>query len=134
MRNLDRNKRRFWYCLYEGSQPVLDRAGRDTGQRAISYSEPVEAWGNFTNGTGNSMQLGQGRTSLEPFGIGAVYSSVVQIEGADWPIDERTLLFVEVEPPDDFVPTDVKADYAVMRVSRTPNQTSLALKRMRDGS
>ena len=121
MRNLDRNKRRFWYCLYNGSEPILDGAGRDTGQRAVSYAAPIKAWGNFTNGTGNTMQLGQGRTSLEPFGVGAVYSAVIQIEGTDWPIDERTVLFVDIDPPDDFNPVDVRADYA-------------AVKRMRDGA
>lgn len=134
MRNLDRNKTRFWYCTYAGSAPVYDSVGRDTGQRALSYSEPVEAWGNFSNGTGSYTQIGAGRSSLEPFGIGAVYGAVMQLEGSDWPIDERTVLYIEEEPPEEFSPTDVRADYAVTRISRTPNQTSLALKRMRDGA
>lgn len=125
MRMLERNKRRLWYCLYEGRKPILDEDGFDTGETAISYSEPTELMANVTAASGDATQ--------EQFGVGVTYDKVVQVAGTDCPIDERTVLFVDSEPPDEFDQTSVGGDYVVRRVSRSLNSTSIAIARVRDG-
>lgn len=116
MRNLLRNQRRVWYRTYEGRVPVVDADGHDTGVREVTYSEPVEARANVSPATGTSSQ--------EMFGTAVDYDRVVQLPGTGWPVDERTQLYIDAEPP-------ARPDYAVVRVAESLNQTSLAARRLR---
>ena len=131
MRNLFRNQRRFWYCTYDGDTTIVDEFGNDTGEPCVSYKAPVEALGNISAATGRAEQL--------QFGLGIEYDKVVQLPGTDWDIAEDSLLFIDAVPPsvaDNSVPfdgTNVEADYAVVRVAKSLNQTSIAVKRLRDG-
>lgn len=123
MRLLARNRRKVWYCLYQGRNPILDQDGYDTGETAITYSSPVALMANVTAASGDATQ--------EQFGIGIRYDKVLQVAGTDCPIDEHALLFVDVEPPEEFDPANVTADYAVTRVSKSLNSTSIAVSRVR---
>jgi hypothetical protein len=123
MRLLARNRRKVWYCLYQGRKPLLDQDGYDTGETAITYSSPVALMANVTAASGDATQ--------EQFGIGIRYDKVLQVAGTDCPIDEHALLFVDVEPPEEFDPANVTADYAVTRVSKSLNSTSIAVSRVR---
>lgn len=124
MRNLLRNQRRVWYCPYSGRTAITDPDGHDTGETAVAYGEPVAAMANVSAASGDATQ--------EMFGIGVSYDKVLQLPGTGWPIDERTVLYVDREPPGEFVATGVEADYAVVRVSTSLNQTSVAVRKVRD--
>ncbi|RHJ96115.1 hypothetical protein DW090_01590 [Olsenella sp. AM05-17] len=123
MRLLARNRRKVWYCLYQGRNPILDQDGYDTGETAITYSSPVALMANVTAASGDATQ--------EQFGIGIRYDKVLQVAGTDCPVDEHALLFVDVKPPEEFDPANVTADYAVTRVSKSLNSTSIAVSRVR---
>lgn len=125
MRMLRRNMRPFWYCAYEGRSTIVDDDGYDTGEPAVTYASPVKVMGNVGAASGNS--------EVEQFGVGVSYDKVIILAGTDWPIDERTLLFLDTEPPKEFDPSSVAADYAVVRVSKSITQTSIAAKRISDG-
>lgn len=144
MRNLIRNQRPVWLCALSGRAAIADADGRDTGETALSYSQPVKVMAHVTAASGDASQ--------EAFGIGVDYDKVAYLPGTGWGVDERTLAFVDKTPPGwawdeesstwaeaagDFAgggydPTDPGADYAVVRVSETLNQTQLALRRLRD--
>ena len=123
MRNLERNKRPFWYCLYNGETELVDDDGYPTGERAVTYAKPVRVMGNVSAASGNAY--------TERFGVGASYDKVIVLEGTDWPIGETTALFVDKEPPEDFDPADVEYDYRVVRVSPSLNQTAIAISEVR---
>ena len=123
MRNLDRNKQPLWYCLYEGKTEIVDDDGYGTGEFGVAYAKPVRAMGHVTAASGDA--------AVEQFGIGTKYDKVVQLQGTDWPIEESTVLFVDHEPPDDFDPSAVEFDYTVTRVSKSLNQTSVAISKVR---
>lgn len=123
MRLLARNKRPVWYCLYKGVEMVKDSDGNRTGERAVAYQEPVRLMCNVTAASGSAAEEG--------FGIGVSYDKVIQVDGTTCPIDERTMLYVDSQPPGDFDPTDATCDYAVTRVSKSLNHTSIAISRVR---
>lgn len=125
MRMLRRNMRPFWYCAYQGRSTIIDSDGYDTGEPTVTYAKPVRVMGNVGAASGDS--------EVEQFGVGVSYDKVIILAGTDWPIDERTLLFLDTEPPSDFDQSNVSADYAVVRVSKSITQTSIAARRLRDG-
>lgn len=145
MRNLLRNQRTVWCCLYGSRTPILDGDGHDTGETAIGYAAPVAVRANVSTASGDATQ--------EAFGIGVAYDKVAQLPGTGWPMDERTVVYVDRTPPGSadyawdaasgawvaadgtlwqWQPTDAEADYAVVRVAESLNQTSLALRKVRD--
>lgn len=125
MRNLERNKRGFYYCTLSGTSTIVDTDGYDTGEPCITYSEPVYAKGNISPSGGTAYQ--------EQFGLNVSCDKVIQLQGTDWPIDESTILFLDSVPPEDFDGTDAEGDYAVVGVTVSLNQTSIAAKRVRNG-
>lgn len=122
MVNLARNQRTFWYALYAGRTTVKDSDGNDTGEPCVAYSAPVAARGNVSAASGNAQQ--------EQFGIGVTYDVVIQLPGTDWPIDEYAVLWLSKPPAATYDPTSPGNDYAVVRVSKSLNQTSVAARRV----
>ena len=121
MRNLNRNMRGFYYSLLDSTDTLTDSAGYDTGEPVSVYANPVYAKGNISPSRGEAIQ--------EQFGIDLEYDKVIQLQGIDWPIDENTVLWVDKTPPASFEGT---WDYVVVRVAVSLNQTSLAVKRVRN--
>lgn len=151
MRNLNRNMRGFYYSLLDSTGTIIDLAGYDTGEPISVYTYPVFAKGNISPSRGEARQ--------EQFGIDLEYDKVVQLQGTDWPIDEKTVLWIDLVPPvvaneldggsftsdedaadgetdsyDGSVVFDGTADgdYAVVRVAVSLNQTALAVRRVRN--
>lgn len=121
MRTLDYNKQKFYYCLYSGKTKVLED-GYFTGDYTIGYAEAVEARGNISAAAGGA--------DLEQFGTGIEYDKVIVLQGTDWPIDEHTVLFVDIEPSyEDLQHTHPLYNYTVTRVAKSLNHTTLAIKR-----
>lgn len=146
MRTLERNKRKFYYCLFAGKELLYDDDGRATGEYRIVYSEPIEMWANISPATGVSQ--------TELFGQLDNYDKVIAIGNPDTPIDESTVLFIDKEPEfaTDTVITLVEADdgngstiqipaesevqvpvydYTVRRVARSINSASIAVSKVK---
>ena len=143
MRTLERNKRTFYYCLYDTTGVVLDEYGNETGEPIVIYHDPVKMRANISEATGMS--------SAEQFGILENYDKVIVTDWMDCPIDESTVLFVDKRqefalarthvvvpavPPatEDTVEIAVVEvpvpDYRVVRVSKSLNSVSIAIKRL----
>ena len=118
MRGMVRNKRPFWYALYAGVTDVTDSNGYLTGEKAISYTEPVEAEANVSRE--------QGIAFTEEFGTEADYDKVIVTFDMDCPIDEHSVLWVDIQPG-----TGVSPDYVVKRVSKSLNSISIAIAKVR---
>ena len=127
MRCVKRNMRPFWYCLYEGEEPVLDADGYKTGEVRVKYSAPVKAYGNISAG---STSITYGTLVLQQFGASDRYDRVIVLEDPDFPMDMDSVLFVEHEPSftEDGSP---KYDYAVKKAARSINGVSYAILRVR---
>lgn len=118
MRGMVRNKQSFWYSLYQGSVDVTDGDGYLTGEKAISYTEPVKADASISRATGI--------TFTEEFGTEADYDKVIVTFDMDFPVDEHSVLYVDVTPGE-----GVEPDYVVKRVSKSLNSISIAIKKVR---
>lgn len=113
MRCLSRNKRAFWYALYEGLEPILDANGNETGRSIPKYSEPVKASGNISSAKGSA--------ETEQFGITLQYDKVIIVDNT--PIDENSVLYIDKEP-------DGAYDYIVKKVARSLNSVSIAVRKV----
>lgn len=118
MRGMVRNQQSFWYALYQGATDVVDGNGYLTGEKAISYTEPVKADASISRATGI--------TFTEEFGTEADYDKVIVTFDMDCPIDEHSVLYVDVTPGE-----GVEPDYIVQRVSKSLNSISIACKKVR---
>lgn len=121
MRCLKRNQRRFYYALYLGEEDILDEYGRRTGESKLTYGEVTEMRANISAGTGEAQ--------AEQFGNAIAYDKVIVVDDPDCPIDENTVLCVDVLPTYN---TDgaLVYDYIVKKAARSLNSVSYAVKRV----
>lgn len=137
MRTLSRNKRSFWYCLYQADQPIIDEYGNETGESIVTYYEPVKMVANVSQATGQS--------NTEQFGNLENYDKVIVTDDMSCPIDENSVLFIDKEPEFTNVlthattavtTTDVTVsvpvpDYIVRRVAKSINSISIAVRKVK---
>jgi hypothetical protein len=136
MRALERNKRKFYYCLYQDKRGIVDEYGNSTGESIVIYGEAVEIKANVSQATGQS--------STEQFGNLDNYDKVIVTTDMNCPIDENSVLFLDKEPEYTEVTTHVPTaitttddavrvpvyDYTVRRVARSLNSISIAVKKV----
>ena len=143
MKTLVRNKQKFYYALYVGSEPITDEYGNETGEPIVEYSEPVEMWANISPTTGLSQ--------TEQFGNLDSYDKVIVTDDLNCPIDEHSVLFLEIEPETTTAATHEviesntvlgndeivqkteevpKYDYIVKRVAKSLNSISIAIRKV----
>lgn len=143
MKALVRNKQKFYYALYVGSEPIIDEYGNETGDQIVTYSAPVEMWANISPATGFSQ--------TEQFGGLDSYDKVIVTDDLTCPIDEHSVLFIEIEPEtttaatheviesntvlgdDEIVQKTMevpKYDYIVKRVAKSLNSISIAIRKV----
>lgn len=115
MRTLIRNKKPFYYALYEGVTEVI-RNGLHTGEYAITYSEPIACSGNISAGNGNSVSELYGLSNSD-------YDKLIVLDEVDIPIDETTVLWVDMATTESY-------DYIVKRVARSLNSVTIAIKKV----
>lgn len=87
MRTLDRNKRKFHYCLHTAKEKIYDSDHNFTGEYTPGYAEAVVAYGNISAASGS--------TDTEQFGTDISYDKTVCLQGINWPIDENTVLILD---------------------------------------
>ena len=117
MKVMERNKRTFWYCLYDRKEPIVDEDGNETGEEQIVYKPAQSLRANISAASGSSQ--------VEQFGNLAGYDKVIVLDDTSCPIDENTVLFIDKEPEYD---EDGKPlyDYMVKRVAKSLNSVSVA--------
>lgn len=123
MRILARNRRKFYYYLYKGKTALYDDNGHRTGEYTLSYETAVECMGNVSAGTGDAQ--------VELFGTDIQYSRVIVLDDVNCPIDETTLLCVDIEPQS-YDGTGVPVyDYYVTAVAKSINSVAIAINKVK---
>lgn len=122
MRCLERNKRIFWYCLYVGTEEIMDENGLYTGESIQQYSETYCMRANISAASGSAQ--------TEPFGVDLSYDYVIVIDDPECLIDEHTLLCVDGDPTYDSSGRMIP-DCVVKRVSRSLNSVSYAVSKVK---
>lgn len=117
MKAMERNKRTFWYCLYDRKEPIIDEDGNETGEEQIVYKPAQSLRANISAASGSSQ--------VEQFGNLAGYDKVIVLDDTSCLIDENTVLFIDKEPEHD---DDGKPlyDFMVKRVAKSLNSVSIA--------
>lgn len=138
-----RNDIPIWYCLYSGSQEIIDENGRCTGQYILTYEEPVLMYANVSPATGAAQ--------TEQFGHLENYDKVIVTMDMECPIDENSVLFIDKEPESTsavtvnykeaqalygeptVTPVTVQIpafDYTVRRVAKSLNHIAIAVRKV----
>ena len=122
MQGLSKNKRSFWYALYERSQPLTDEYGREVGEMSV-YSKPIKAVGNIS--------AARGSAEHDTFGINAVYTKTINPMPLDCPITETSILWIDIEPElNEYGNTTTAHDYVVSQVAESLNHKAYAISRV----
>lgn len=93
MRDLARNQQAFYYALYQGKTEVTDSQGYKTGEKKLTYSDPVLMKANISPSTGY--------TDVAVFGKDIRYSKTFTTCDMSCPITETSILWIDKEPYDD---------------------------------
>ena len=130
MRTLRKNKQKIYYALKTAiaavsSTDTITVDGQtvyvDEGDYGLSYDTPVEFLGNisFSGGDSNDVEFGLDLST---------YDAIIVTNVKAIPITETSLIWFETEPPS--VANDGStADYSVVAVRNSLNQTKAILKR-----
>lgn len=112
MRTLLRNKQTFYYALYNG---VVDRKvdGLYTGEKVVSYSDPVEMSANVSAARGSS--------DVELFGIDTPYSRTIVTDDMECPIKEDSVIWYGIAPTG-------KPNYKVTAIAKSLNSIVYAIR------
>lgn len=121
MKVMERNKRTFWYCLYDRKDPIIDEDGNETGEEQIVYKPAQSLRANISAASGSSQ--------VEQFGNLAGYDKVIVLDDTSCPIDENTVLFIDKEPEYGEGGNPLY-DYMVKRVARSLNSVSIAVTKV----
>lgn len=123
MRCLSRNKKVFYYALFNGKNEVRDENGFLTGSYKLEYGKPVQSAANIS--------AAQGETNMRQFGENVPYDKVIVMDVPDISIDEYSILWIDRLPvlKKDGT-TDTPHDYVVKKVARSLNSVSLAVAKV----
>lgn len=113
MKVLKLNRRTTYYALYTGDTEVLIDNKR-TGRFKPTYSAPVEFKVNVS--------ATQGHAYVRPFGMWGDFSAIMVTDDMETPFDTNTVFWVDKDPQND------PYNFIVVRVSRSLNSTTIALK------
>lgn len=122
MRCLERNKKCFYYALFDSKDPVKDEDGNFTGEYTINYKAPVHMKANI------SPVIGEAQADL--FGSDVDYDRVIVVDEPCCPIDEYSVLCIEITPDYD-EEGNLIYDYIVKKVARSINSVSYAVSKVK---
>lgn len=122
MKCLERNKQTIHYSLYQGYAEVVDASGYYTGERAISYSDPVEIQANVS--------VASGQNTFEQFGSNTDYDRII-VTDIDLPITEESVFYIDTEPEyTESGECKNNFDYTVRKISKSLNHMSIAVNKV----
>ena len=123
MRCMERNKRRFFYALYDKKEEIVDDYGNATGQYEVLYSNPIKVYGNIS--------AAKGEIQSRQFGESESYDKVIILGDVNIPINEYSILWVDSFPIiNDNDTTNTPHDYIVKKVARSLNGVSIAISKV----
>lgn len=123
MRCLERNKTAFYFALFVRGDSSFDSSGYRTGETIKIYGKPVKCRANISPATGE--------TIAQQFGGNESYDKVIVLDNTSIPIDEYSILWVDVKPvikPDGT--TDTPHDYIVKKIAKSLNSVSVAISKV----
>lgn len=118
MRNLERNKSVFYYAQLLREVSNKDEYDNEDGTYTKVYSEPIRAKASISSASGYAQ--------AEQFGTTIQYDKVVITDDMTCPINENSILWLDIVPTDDSTPHD----YIVKRVAKSLNCISIAISRV----
>lgn len=119
MRCLTRNKRRFYYALFNSKNELLDENGYFTGDYELKYGNPVSAMANIS--------AAKGEVTTRQFGEELIYDKVVVMDNPRTEIDEYAVMWIDSVPVlEADGTTKTPHDYVVKQVARSLNSVSIA--------
>lgn len=128
MRDLQRNQQTFYYALYQGISDVSDSSGFKTGEKKVTYGNPVEMNANISPADGSA--------SDAIFGKDLQYSKTLVTCNMDCPIDEESVLWVGKDPyvsqvsGSSTISVLTPYNYTVTRVAKGLNSIVYALQQV----
>lgn len=131
MQTLKRNRQKFYFALFLGKAPLLDKNGKRTGEYEIKYTNPIKAYANI------SVAFGEAATEI--FGINTDYDKILVLSNIDSNFNEASVLWIDEFPlldkdgaltknTDGSIKTPW--DYTVKKIARTKNSVSVAAKKV----
>lgn len=113
MRSLNRNKRMIYYAGRTAEVENIDEWGNKTSEVTPVYDEPTPLFCNVSAATGED--------AVRAFGSFTGYSRTVFVADSSCPIDENTIVWFGVTPPDPH-------NYIVVRKADSKNGILYALR------
>ena len=92
MRSLNRNKRQIHYALRQGEVANIDEYGNETGELTPAYGAATPLLCNVSAASGED--------AVRAFGSFTGYSRTMFVADNACPIDENTIVWFGVTPPD----------------------------------
>jgi len=115
MRTLSRNLRTVYYSNVSGETALTDDNGYYTGEYELSMSTPVAFKGNVSPAMGNAYE--------SPFGMTEGYDKVIVCDNPLLPITDTSVMWIDHSVSEPY-------DYVVVRIARSINFISIAIKRV----
>lgn len=123
MRTLERNKQTFYYALNLGKEEII-KDGFHTAEYITRYSAWTEIKANIS--------AARGESEAELFGTDAQYDRVFVVSDMNCPIDENTVLAIDIAPNVRETPDVMPVfDYVVTRKAKSLNAISYAVAKVK---
>ena len=120
MKIMSRNKRPFWYLLYQGTELGTDANGYETGEKSVKYAGPVKMEANISPAAGYAQ--------IQQFGQFISYDKVIITDDMTCPIDENAVLFIDKKP--EYKDGRPLYDYVVKQIAKSLNLVSIAVSKV----
>lgn len=98
MHVLGRNKQYLWYANPTGSSYRTDSNGLKTGEKTVSYGNPVKARMSMALSSGANNLGSQGMAELQRYGITTGYTHRAVTDDMDCPMNEESLVWYNISP------------------------------------
>lgn len=98
MHVLERNKQYLWYANPNGVDYVVDGNGYKTGEKTITYTQPVKVRMSMAISSGANNLGSQGIAELERYGIVTGYTHKAVTDDLNCTMGEESLVWYKIEP------------------------------------
>lgn len=123
MRTLERNKKKFYFATYNSKMENFDSDGMHTFEHTASYGAWTEYYANISPARGTS--------DAEMFGANIDYDRTIVTDDLSCPIDEQTVLAIDIEPNERQTATVAPVyDYVVTKKAVSLNFIQYAVRKV----
>ena len=130
MRVLSRNKQDLWYANPTGVSYATDSNGFKTGEKTITYGNPVKTRMSMAISSGANNLGSQGIAEVTPYGIVTGYTHRAVTEDLDCAMGEESKVWFGIEPTKivDNKEVAVPHNFEVVRKAKSLNHLIYYLK------